>query len=181
MGQVAHLVTRFGESLVVFGASLDGSRLASTGAMGKEISRDGEEHFIEEGCHGFGFILGPLSRVGELAHGVQAALEGDSGELDIEGDGRLLHDTAHEVIGDKMHRQFALDHVGRFAAEHVHVEEGFEFPKVEFNTPALKVECGEFLGRDGGIEHRGHQSHRAGAEALWSHIVADHAHRNAWR
>ena len=75
MGQVAHLVTRFGESLVVFGASLDGSRLASAGAMGKEIARDGEEHFIEEGCHGFGFILGPLSRVGELAHGVQAALE----------------------------------------------------------------------------------------------------------
>jgi hypothetical protein len=24
-----------------------------------------------------------------------------------------LHNTAHEVIGDKMHRQLALDHVGR--------------------------------------------------------------------
>jgi len=46
VGQVAHLVTRFGESLVVFGASLDGSRLASAGAMGKENARDGEEHFI---------------------------------------------------------------------------------------------------------------------------------------
>jgi hypothetical protein len=34
-------MTRFGESLVVFGESFDGSRLASVGAMGNEIARDG--------------------------------------------------------------------------------------------------------------------------------------------
>ncbi len=79
-----------------------------------------------------------MQGVGELAHGVQSSLEGDAAQIDLVSEHGFLHDAANQIIGNSMHAQFALDHVGGHAAQHVHVEMDFDFAKMEFLLPAAE-------------------------------------------
>ena len=83
-----------------------------------------------------------------MAHGIQAAFEGDPAEVDIVAECCLLHHGADEVVGDKMHAQFPFDHGRREAAQHVHVEVNFDFAEMEFDAPSPEVEIGEISGGD---------------------------------
>jgi hypothetical protein len=56
---------------MVFGTPFDCPGFAAAGAVGDEIQGDGVQHFIHQCGDRFGPIPGPLSRVDELAHGVQ--------------------------------------------------------------------------------------------------------------
>ena len=49
MGGNAHLFTRFGEKVIVLGASFFGARFGASGAVGEKIGGDGAEQFMEEG------------------------------------------------------------------------------------------------------------------------------------
>lgn len=71
MWEIAHLASRSGEALMVFGTPFDCPGFAAAGAVGDEIQGDGVQHFIHQCGDRFGPIPGPLSRVDELAHGVQ--------------------------------------------------------------------------------------------------------------
>ncbi len=74
MREIAHLAARPGEALMVFGTPFDCPGFAAAGAVGDEIQGDGVQHLIHQRGERFGPIPGPLSRVGELAHGVHGAL-----------------------------------------------------------------------------------------------------------
>ena len=67
-----------------------------------------------------------------------------------------MHDVANDIVSDRVHEEFAGDHVGRAAAKDVHAEEGFEFAEVQLDAPTLKVEFAEGCDRvGGGIEKGG--------------------------
>ena len=60
------------------------------------IAGDGQEHFLNEGGDWSGFVFGTACSVGELAHGIQAAFEGEALEVDVVGEGGLLHDATDD-------------------------------------------------------------------------------------
>ena len=179
VGQGTHFVPGFGEKAVVFWAAFSDAWFAAAGTMWVGIPGDGQEHFINHRRDCSGFVFGPGGGIGELAHGIQAAFEGEPVEIDIVGEGGFLHDAADEVVGDEMHSQLAFDHVWREAPQHVHVEVDFDFAEVEFDAPSPEVEIGEVCGRDGGIEQSGHERHALGAKPLVGDGVAHDAHGDA--
>ena len=141
----------FCHETVVFGAAFSDARFGSTRAEGIGVSGDGQEHFIDHGGEGSGFVFGPGGGIGKLAEGVQAAFEGETAEIHIVGEGGFLHDAADEIVGDEVHAQFAFDHVGSQAAQDVHVEGNFEFAEMEFDAPAAKVKVGKIRVGNGGM------------------------------
>ncbi len=111
---------------------------------------------------------------------VQSAFERDALQIDIVCESGLLHEAADEVVSDKMHAEFAFDHVRGFAAQDVHVEVDFNLAKMEFDAPAAEVEIGEVCGGEGGIEQGGDESDALRTKALVGHGVADGAHGDAF-
>ena len=168
----------FGEKSVIFWTAFADARFGSIGAKGDEITGDGKEHFIDDSGDGAGFVLGPGEGVGKLAQGVQSAFEGDASQINIVGQGGLLHEASDKVVGDEVHAQFALDHVGGFTAQDVHIEVDFDLTEMEFDAPAAEVEVGEIGGRNGGVEQGGDEGDRFGAKARVSDGVTDDAHLN---
>jgi len=173
-------VSGFGQKAVVFWAAFSDARFATAGTKRVGIAGDGQEHFLNEGGDCSGFVFGPACSVGELAHGIQAAFEGEALEVDVVGEGGLLHDATDEVVGDEMHAQFSFDHVGRQAAQHIHVEVDFYLAKMEFDAPAPEVEKGEVGGGNGGIQKRGHDRDALGAKTALGDGVAHDAHGEAF-
>lgn len=145
-------------------------------AKGDKVAGDSQKHFLDNGGEGPGFVFGPGGGIGKLAQRVQSAFEGDAAQIDIVGEGGLLHEAANEVVGDEMHAQFALYHVGRLAAQDVHVEEDFNLPEVKFDAPTPKIKIGEIGGGNGGIEQGGYQGNALGAKAWVGNGVADDPH-----
>ena len=181
MWQGTHFKPGSAHDSVVFWAAFFDAGFASTGAMRIEIPGDGQQHFINHCGNGSGFVFGPGRGVGELAHSIQAAFEGDPVEIDIVGEGGFLHDTADEVVGDEMHSQFASDHLRAQATQHVHVEVNFDLAEMEFDAPETEVKIGEIGGGNGGIEECGYERDPLSAKAWAGDGVADDAHGNALR
>lgn len=99
-----------------------------------EIAGDGEEHLLNQGREGSRFVFGSGGGVSKLANGIQAAFEGEAFEIHIMGQGSFLHDAANEVAGNKVHMEFAFDHVRSQASQDVHIEKSFNFAKMKFNA-----------------------------------------------
>ena len=100
MGQGARLMAGFRQQAIVFWVSLFDTRVAHVRAKRVGIARDGQQHFIYQCRHGFGLVFGTACCVGELAHGIQAAFEGQAFEVNVVDQCCFLHDTADEVVGD---------------------------------------------------------------------------------
>ena len=100
----------FGQEAVIFRAAFSGARFTPAWAMRVGITGDGQQHFLNKCGDCSGLVFGPACRIGELAHGVQAAFERKAIEVDVVDEGGFLHDAADEVVGDEMHEQFAFDH-----------------------------------------------------------------------
>jgi hypothetical protein len=70
----AHLFSRFGEEMIVFGAAFSGARLGAVGACGQEISGNGEQEFLEEVSLLTGLACGGVDGIGEVLEAVESAL-----------------------------------------------------------------------------------------------------------
>lgn len=57
-------------------------------------------------------------------------------------DAGALHQEAHQIVGNPVHRNLFADHGGCQAAQHIQAEENLDFPEVEFDGPSLKIERG---------------------------------------
>ncbi len=100
-----------------------------------------------------------------MAQGIEGAFEAEVFQHHIMEMGGLLHEGAHEVVGDQMDLEFLLDHSGTLAAQDVEAEGGFDLGEVEFDVPALGVEFAQGVGGiKRGIGQRGGDEHGAGAE-----------------
>ena len=53
-----------------------------------------------------------------------------------------LHQETHQVVGYPVHRNLFADHGGRQATQHIQAEENLDFPEVQFDGPALRIERG---------------------------------------
>ena len=101
-------------------------------------------------------FTGGVDHGSPVSKGVQRSFEADACERFVISDGGGLHEIADDIVGDRVHEEFAGDHVGRAAAKDVHAEEGFEFAEVQLDAPTLKVEFAEGCDRvGGGIEKGG--------------------------
>src|SRR5450631_2598118 len=85
--------------------------------------------------------------------------------------GGLAHEGPNQVVSDEVHLDFFVDHGWGFAAEHVHLEYGFNVIPIEFDFPAPVIERGQQLDRpEFGVGERGYQGNGpaaavAGAQA----------------
>lgn len=78
-----------------------------------------------------------------------------------------MHDVANDIVSDRVHEEFAGDHVGRAATKDFHAEEGFEFAEMQLDAPTLKVEFAEgCYWVDDGIEKGGDDEAVCRAEAV---------------
>jgi len=107
--QKPHFATGFCEKTVVFWAAFFGAGFDSIRAKGDKIAGDGQEHFIDESGDDPGFVISPGDGVGKLAQGVQGSLEGDAAQIDVVGEGGLLHEAADKV--ERRGRSFILTHL----------------------------------------------------------------------
>ena len=115
---------------------------SSSGAKRVEIPRDGQQHFIYHGGDCFRFFLYSAYCVSKLAQGIKATFERNALQIHIVRECGLLHHASDEVVGNKVHPQFAFDHVRREAPQDIHLEMGFDLTEMEFDAPAPSVESG---------------------------------------
>lgn len=74
-----------------------------------------------------------------------------------------------------MKQKLTLDHGRSLAAQDVEAQDGLNFSRVQFHTPALRIELADGIGRIGHrIEQGGDQQDLAAAEAFDAHLEADH-------
>jgi hypothetical protein len=84
------------------------------------------EHFKKElALFAWGFT-GGVDHGSPVSKGVQRSFEADACERFVISDGGGLHEIADDIVGDRVHEEFAGDHVGRAAAKDVH-KRGQEF------------------------------------------------------
>ncbi len=67
-------------------------------------------------------------------------------QVNIVGDGGLLHQGVNEIVSDLMHCQLFENHLGGEATKEIHVEHGFDLSEVQLEVPALEIELFQFLG-----------------------------------
>ena len=103
----AHLVAGLGEEVIVFGASLFGSRFDSVGSPWELVFGDELEELVVESDSFSGG--GGLSGGGVLADGVEAAFEAEGSEVYVVLVGCFLHD---EQIRIRTH--YYTYHIGIF-------------------------------------------------------------------
>ena len=96
-----------GEQLVVLGAAFARAGFGAVGAMGEEITGEG----------------------------VEGAFEADAIEGRAVSRGSTVHEGADEIVGDEVHPELALDHVGAFAAEDVEAHGRLDVAKKELGAP----------------------------------------------
>lgn len=177
VGDDLHFAAGSGEKLIGFRSSFSGTWLGSTGARGVGVGRDGLEHSVDE----FGLFArsfrGGMDGGGPMAQGVEGTFEAEAFQRHLIEMRGLLHEGAHEIIGDQVDLEFLLDHAGALAAQDVQAEGGFDLGEVEFDVPALGVKLAQVIGRvEPGVRQRGGQQDRAGAEPRSLDDDADQPH-----
>jgi len=171
----------FCHKAVVFWTAFSDARFAPAWPKRVGITSDSQQHLINKCGDCSGLVFGPACGVGELAHGVQAAFEGEALEVDVVGECCFLHDAADEVVGDKMHAQFPFNHGWSQAPQHIHVEMDFYLAEMEFDIPPSEVESDEIRGGNGGIKDCGHERDASGAKSALGDGVANDAHGDTFR
>jgi len=129
------LLAGFCHKTVVFGAAFSDAWFAPAGPKGIEVTGDGAKHFLDDGRDDSGFVFDPGCRIGKLTQGVQSAFAGDAAQINIVGEGSLLHEAAEEIVDNEVPAQFAFDHRRGEAAQDVHVEGDFDLAEMEFDGP----------------------------------------------
>ena len=173
--QVAHFFAGFCHQAVVFRTAFFDTRFRSSRAKRGKIICDALQHFIYQGGDRFGSTLQATYCVCELALGIKAAFEGNTLQIHIVGERRLLHYASHEVIGNKVHPEFAFDHVGGAASQDIHLELALDLAKVEFDAPAPSVKSRKIFGGDARIGRGCNGCHALGSKTLVDNTVADNA------
>ena len=102
VGDDLDLVSGLGEELIGFGSSFSGAGFGSAGAMGHEIAGDAFEHASDEFGLFAGSVVCGVDGLGPMAQGVEGAFKADAFQRDVVKMGGLLHESAHEVVGDQM-------------------------------------------------------------------------------
>ena len=171
--EVAHEFSGFCEELVIFGSAFFGRRFGSVGAKGSEISCDGQEHVIYHCGDCFWFLLHCAHGMGELAQGSKATFKRNAPKIHIVGECGLLHHASDEVAGNKVHPQFAFDHMRGAASQDIHLEMGFDLAEVEFDAPAPPVKIGKILSGDGCIGDGCNECHALGSKPFVDNFIAD--------
>src|ERR1700730_1097082 len=96
MGKVAHFVPRPGEQLVIFGASLFGTRFTSIGAPGQKIEGDGEQQLSNEMGLFSRFAVARVDGICEVMQAIERAFEGETIQRGVMGDGGGLHERTDQ-------------------------------------------------------------------------------------
>ena len=171
MREGPHVCARFCHQPVVLWAAFFDAGFTSSLAKWSEIARDGQQHVIYHGGVCFWFLLHTAHCMGELAQGIKATFKGNALQIHIVGECGLLHHASDEVAGNKVHPQFAFDHVRGSASQDIHLEMGFDLAEVEFDAPALPLKSGKILGGDGCIGEGCNECHALGSKPLVGNAV----------
>jgi len=132
---------------VVFGTSFSDARLGPLWSVRDRIFGDDLEQLIEEATLFSWLGMRGIECVSPLAEGIDGSLEAKTGDVDIIECGRLLHESADQVIGDDMQCDFLANHLGSAAAKHVHAEGDLDVAKEQLDTPAAEIKLGQLFGR----------------------------------
>ena len=173
---------RFVEELIILRSSFFCAWFGPTWAQGERIGGDGLEHVVDE----FGLLArglgGGVDGRRPVTQRVEGAFETDALQRNVVEMSGLLHEGAHEVVGDRMDLEFLVDHAGALAAQNLELEDGLDLGKVEFDGPAPGVEFADGLGGiKRGIGERGGDEHGAGAKARRFHHDPDEPHGQCLR
>ena len=133
MGDDVHLVSWLGEELIGFGPSFFGARLGSVGSMGNEVPGEAAQHVVDEFGLFAGRVVGGVDGLGPVAQGVERAFEADAIQRNMVQMRGLLHESAHQVVGDQMDLEFLLDHAWALAAQHIEAEGGLDLGEVDLS------------------------------------------------
>ena len=142
MREWPHFFAGFCHQAVVLWSAFFDTGFTSSWAKRSEIPRDGQQHVIYHGIDCFWFPFHPAHCMGELAQGIKATFEGNALQIHIVDECGLLHHASDEVVGNKVHPQFAFDHVRGAASQDIHLEMGFDLAEVELDAPAPAVKKG---------------------------------------
>jgi hypothetical protein len=116
---------------------------ASVRSFGNWSGGDGGEHLEVEIAPSLEVAGGDFGDgLAIVISGVAGAGEADTLQRYVCREGGLTHEGANQVVSDEMHLDFFVDHGWGFAAEHVHVEDGFDVIPIEFDVPASAIERG---------------------------------------
>lgn len=111
-GEMAHGFSGSCEELVIFWSAFFGAGFGSVGAFGDGVCGDEAEHVQEEAVLFAGGFAGGIEHRSPVAEGVERAFEADAGKWLVVSQGGRLHDMANDIVGDEVHVEFALNHVG---------------------------------------------------------------------
>jgi len=163
---------------VSFGTAFLATRFASSRSIGQQVGGDGGEHLRVESAAAL-FLAGGDSGDGlaVVVSGVARARKANPFQGDMGGESGLTHEGANQVVSDEMHLDFFVDHGRGSAAEHIHLQGGFDVIPIEFDFPAAVIERRQQVdGPEFRIGQGGHQgdSPAAAVGGLYAH--AHHAH-----
>ena len=133
VGDDLHFMPGFGEELICLGSSFFGAGFGSAGAVRHEIAGDGLKHAGDEFGLFAGRVVGGVDGLGPVAQGVERAFEADAIQRNMVQMRGLLHESAHQVVGDQMDLEFLLDHAWALAAQHIEAEGGLDLGEVDLS------------------------------------------------
>jgi len=106
--------------------------------------------------------------MGELTQRVQSALKAEPLQRDSIFGGGLGHGAADQVVRDETKIDFFLNHLGRAATEHFHLQSGLEIIQTHLQAPTPQVGRQRLAQRVADLPvHRNHRE-----------AEAEHAHRD---
>ncbi len=163
---------------VVFRSSFSDARFGSFRSKRDRIFGDDLQQLIEET-----FLLsGPGIRGIEcfcpLAEGVDGTLETETCEVGLVECCRLLHETAHKVVGDDMKSDFLAHHLGGATSQNIHTKRDLNIAEEQLDAPAAEIQFGQFFGRIGdGIRQCGDDDNGLGPEPGNIDLDVQHSQR----
>jgi len=157
----------FGEALVVFRATFDGSGFDPIRPVRDLVFDDIEEHQLVE-FRAIGRVERGTGQGGRpLADGIDSPFEAQVFAGYVVGMRAFNHEGADKVVRDDEHPEFLFDHFRGFAAKDIHAHGRFYVAQEQFDLPASAVEFGEgLLGKGDRIGQGGDENEVLGSEAF---------------
>ena len=150
---------------------------ASVRSFGNRSGGDGGEHLDVEIAPSLEVAGGDFGDgLAIVISGVARASEADTLQRYVCREGGLAHEGSNQVVSDEVHLDFFVDHGWGFAAEHVHLEYGFNVIPIELDFPAPVIERGQQLDwPEFGVGERGYQGNGPAAAVAGAQAHAHHA------
>ena len=92
---------------------------------------------------------------GEGRHGLRGTFETHLARLQVVLVGGHGHHRAQHVVRQHVSPDFFANHLGRPAAEDIHLHRGFDRPQINFALPTAVVQIADLLAVDRHVENRG--------------------------